>query len=341
MAGTVARYLAAVAFAIAALASAAGFATAEPIDAQRASTERQERWQAARSGRLQTPLPGTPDTTQLATRLAAAGVELGAPVLIRIFKAESELEVWVKKARTFVLFATYPVCYWSGALGPKLREGDRQTPEGFYTITEDLLHHGERWQRSLNIGYPNVFDRSNGRSGSVILVHGGCDSSGCFAMTNAVNAELYDLVAAALASTPHVPLQVFPFRMTDANLEANAKSPWMEFWRDLKDGYDSFERTRLPPQVSVCSKRYRARDASPFEREPGAIELCEQDRDLVPNYLDQAERAPAKHVKLARPAPKCSTTRASCRKWIALQDRRLSSRTVAGTTPKNKRSAVR
>ena len=70
------------------------------------------------------------------------------PVLIRIFKAESELEIWMQKDRSYVHFATYPICYWSGKLGAKLREGDRQSPEGFYTITPNQLHEGGRWPRA-------------------------------------------------------------------------------------------------------------------------------------------------------------------------------------------------
>lgn len=342
MAGAGARWLAVVAWAIAANVCAAGLATAEPISPERSQAERLGRWQAARSGRLQLPLPGTPDTEKLITRLANAGMQLGAPMLIRVFKAESELEVWIKKGRSFELFATYPVCYWSGSLGPKVHEGDRQTPEGFYTLTEDLLHHGQRWRRSLNVGYPNIFDRVNGRSGSVILVHGGCDSSGCFAMTNAVNAELYDLVSAALRVTTHIPMQIFPFRMTEANVAANAASPWAAFWRDLKGGYDSFERTRLPPLVSVCSRRYRVRDASPFEREPEGVELCEQDRDSVRQHLDRADGFPPKQAQEAkRPAPACDLGRPSCRKWVSLRDRKGANRAVAGRVMSTKRSAVR
>lgn len=342
MAGGRASRLAVVAWASAAWVCATGLATAEPVNPERSQAEKLERWQAARSGRLQLPLPGTPDTEKLITRLANAGMQLGAPVLIRIFKAESELEVWIKKGRAFELFATYPVCYWSGALGPKRHEGDRQTPEGFYTVTEDLLHHGQRWRRSLNVGYPNIFDRVNGRSGSVILVHGGCDSSGCFAMTNAVNAELYDLVSAALRITPHVPMQIFPFRMTDANVAANSASPWAQFWRDLKDGYESFERTRLPPKVSVCQRRYQVRDASPFEREPEGVELCDQDRDSLPPHLDQAGRVPGKQAQAAeRPAPACDLARPSCRKWVSLRDRKGANRAVAGRGAGNKTSTIR
>src|SRR5689334_4707206 len=95
------------------------------------SAERLQRRQAAKEGRLLLPLPGTPDTQTPLSRLASVGVSLGARTMIRVFKAESEFEIWVQKDGSYVHFATYPVCYWSGKLGPKLREGDRQTPEGF------------------------------------------------------------------------------------------------------------------------------------------------------------------------------------------------------------------
>jgi murein L,D-transpeptidase YafK len=256
-------------------------------------------------------------------------------MIIRVFKAESELEVWFEKGGVYVLFATYPICYWSGTLGPKLREGDRQSPEGFYTITERQLHHGDRWRRSLDVGYPNVFDRVNGRSGSLILVHGGCDSIGCFAMTNAVNAELYDMVAASLRNgAQHVPVHVFPFRMTDANFAAYQAAPWKNFWDDLKQGYDSFERTRLPPHVSVCGKRYRIEDAMRGGRDPDGVEICPQDRDLIPDHLQQPPVNEASQARAEPPPPPCSLQRVSCRRWVALRDRRAAGNVVATHTRK-------
>ena len=305
------------------------------------AAERQQRWRAAKTGRLQLPLPGTPDTDRPLTRLAAVGAELGAPIAIRIFKAESELEVWVARGSIYVPFATYPICYWSGTLGPKLREGDRQAPEGFYTLTERQLHRGSRWRRSLNIGYPNIFDRVNGRSGSAILIHGGCDSSGCFAMTDTVNAELYDLAAASFRSGTHsIPVHVFPFRMTQANIAARPAGQWSAFWNDLKQGYDSFERTRRPPSISVCDRRYRIRDASPFLPDAEDVELCEKDRDMVPAHLEAEARGAAGTARAQSAPPPCDTARASCRKWIALRDRRATSRTVAGQNGRH-RSAIR
>lgn len=310
--------------------------------------ERTERRRAVKEGRLKLPLPGTPDTSQPMTRLAAAGLSLGAPVLIRVFKAESELEVWLEKRHRFVLFATYPICYWSGVLGPKLREGDKQTPEGFYFLTERLLHHGGRWRRSLNLGYPNAFDRTQGRSGSVILIHGGCDSIGCLAMTNEVNAELYDLVAAALTrGAASVPVHVFPFRMTPENIAAYPAGRWSAFWDDLRQGYDSFERTRMPPRISVCQKRYRVDDASPFVRTPDAIEHCPQDRDQIADPFEVHQRieqddAPRREAAVkAPPAPRCDTSRPSCRRWVALRDRRHTSRMVSDRGAGGRHSKIR
>src|SRR5947208_1025455 len=95
--------------------------------------------EAERSRRLalaasRLPLPGTPDLANLPGRLAADGFALGAPVFMRIFKREFELELWMRRGDRFQRFAVYPICRWSGRLGPKLEEGDGQAPEGFYTV---------------------------------------------------------------------------------------------------------------------------------------------------------------------------------------------------------------
>ena len=244
------------------------------IELKDAAPDRIERQRAAAVGRL--PLPGTPDVTQTEKRLAEKGFKSGSAVMIRIFKAESELELWMERDGRFELFATYPICHWSGSLGPKLLEGDKQTPEGFYTITSRQLHRVGRWPRSLNLGFPNAFDKAHNRSGSYILVHGGCSSVGCFAMTNPVISEIYNLTSDALrAGQRHVPTHVFPFRMTQANLKKHASSPWSGFWADLKEGYDSFERTRRPPRVSVCDNRYHVQDAGPLEAgEQSPLAVC-------------------------------------------------------------------
>ncbi|MBX9589410.1 MAG: murein L,D-transpeptidase, partial [Hyphomonadaceae bacterium] len=197
------------------------------------------------------------DLADLKRRLADKGAALGSPMLIRIFKSESELELWVRREDRFELFATYPICNWSGALGPKLAEGDKQSPEGLYSVGPRQLHRSGRWRRSLDIGFPNTFDRAHGRTGSYILVHGGCTSTGCYAMTNPVMEEIFTLSEAALAGgQERIQVHVFPFRMTQENMAAQAQSPWSGFWLSLKDAYDEFNATRLPPAVSVCDNRY-------------------------------------------------------------------------------------
>jgi murein L,D-transpeptidase YafK len=203
------------------------------------------------------PLPGTPDLDHLDERLAAQGVKLGVPVYVRIFKLESELELWVEKDGRFVRFATYPICLWSGRLGPKLKEGDRQAPEGFYTVAAEQLNPNSRMYRSFSLGFPNVFDEAHGRSGSFLMVHGGCASIGCYAVTDPVVDEIWRLVTAALdEGQARFPVHAFPFRMTDSNVKLRRGSRWEGFWADLKKGYDLFEASHLPPVVSVCKGRY-------------------------------------------------------------------------------------
>ena len=203
------------------------------------------------------PLPGTPDLDALDRRLAAEGIAPGAPVFIRIFKLEFELELWMKRGDRFHLFATYPICRWSGGLGPKLREGDWQAPEGFYTVDSKALNPHSRWHRAFNLGFPNVLDQAHGRTGSYLMVHGGCASIGCYAMTNAVIDEIWRVVTAALKQGQRrFQVHIFPFRMTEENLARRGSGRWAAFWRDLKSGHDAFEDTQLPPTIAVCNGRY-------------------------------------------------------------------------------------
>lgn len=205
------------------------------------------------------PLRGMPDLTRLDQRLADGGFQLGLPVLVRIFKRESDLEIWLKKDGRFELFATYPVCRWAGRLGPKTRRGDRQVPEGFYTVSKPQLNPNSRWHRSFNIGYPNILDRSFKRTGDFIMVHGGCSSAGCIAVTNEAIDEVWAIVTAALsAGQKRFQVQVYPFRMTSWNMTLYRDHPSQPQWRDLKRGYDHFEETRLPPKVAMCDGRYVA-----------------------------------------------------------------------------------
>jgi len=246
-----------VAFALLAVLIGAGvYALVRPIEAERTMIGFDRQWRSSFS-KMGLALPGTPDLANLDKRLAASGLKAGAPILLRIFKREFELELWMMREGRFQLFATYPICKWSGELGPKIKQGDRQAPEGFYTVDRRALNPKSAWHRSFNLGFPNAFDRAHERTGSLLMVHGGCGSIGCYAMTNPVIDEIWRLVTAALdAGQERFQVQVMPFRMTEANLARHADSRLAGFWGDLKPGTDLFEANRIPPRVSVCGKRY-------------------------------------------------------------------------------------
>jgi murein L,D-transpeptidase YafK len=177
-------------------------------------------------------------------------------------RREFELELWLKRNDRFYRFATYPICMWSGNLGPKLRQGDRQSPEGFYTVDATALNPASKYHRSFNLGFPNAFDSAHGRTGSLLMVHGHFLSIGCYAMTDPVIDEIWNLVTAALKSgQKRFQAQVFPFRMTDANMARHEQAGETPFWRQLKEGHDLFERDHAPPEVSVCQGRYVFRSA--------------------------------------------------------------------------------
>ena len=191
-------------------------------------------------------------------KLKAMGSSPGEGTLVRIFKESSELEVWKRTAGgAFKLFQTYEICAWSGELGPKIKEGDRQSPEGFYTITPGLLNPNSNYYLAFNTGFPNKYDRAYGRTGSNLMVHGDCSSSGCYSMTDDSIAEIYALIRESFAGgNDSVQLQIFPFRMTPQNLAKHAASPHLAFWKDIKEGYDRFELSKTPPAWDVCNREY-------------------------------------------------------------------------------------
>ena len=144
-----------------------------------------------------------PSTRQLSTEaqalLALKGMRADSPMFVRIFKEESEFEIWkAKDDGRYYLFRTYPICAWSGTLGPKVREGDKQAPEGFYTVGPTQMNPHSLYHLSFNLGFPNSFDRANGHTGGALMVHGNCKSAGCYAMTDALIEEIYLLAREVL-----------------------------------------------------------------------------------------------------------------------------------------------
>lgn len=195
----------------------------------------------------------------LERQLSAQGLKLGDPVLLRIFKVPALLEVWVKKGDHFVLFKAYNICQFSGKLGPKMKNGDRQSPEGFYNVPATALNPNSSYYLSFNLGYPNEYDRFHGRTGSLLMVHGECASVGCYAMTNSRISEIYTLMYRAFKNgQKEVQVQAYPFALTDNNMRKMQRHSSYKFWLNLKEGYDIFAKNHKVLTVTVDSTgRYR------------------------------------------------------------------------------------
>jgi murein L,D-transpeptidase YafK len=210
-----------------------------------------------------------------------------APMLIRAYKKEAEFEVWkMASDGHYVLLKTYPMCRWSGQLGPKVREGDRQVPEGFYTITPAQMNPHSAYYLSFNVGYPNAYDRAHGYSGGSIMVHGACSSAGCFSMTDQEIAEIYSLARDSFLGGQHaIQMQSLPFHMTAENVAKYRLDPNIDFWKELKVGTDNFEVTRQDVAVGVCNSRYV------FNQKPADGTHFEPTEACPPMKQDDALRA--------------------------------------------------
>ena len=199
-----------------------------------------------------------PLSPQMLALMAEKGTNKEAPLLIRTYKKEAEFEVWKMGADgRYALLKTYPMCRWSGQLGPKVREGDRQVPEGFYTITPGQMNPNSAYYLSFNVGYPNSFDRSYARTGGSIMVHGACSSAGCFSMTDQQIAEIYSIARDSFAGGQRaIQMQSYPFKMNAENLAKYRVDPNIGFWKQLKEGADNFEMSKQDVAVGVCNRRY-------------------------------------------------------------------------------------
>ena len=185
-------------------------------------------------------------------------VKLEKPVFIRIFKEERKLEIWQENTSgKYELYKTYDICTYSGGLGPKKKEGDKKTPEGFYSTEKSLLNPNSSYHLSFNIGYPNEYDKAHGYTGSLIMIHGDCVSIGCFAMTDPYIEEIYSIVEGALVNgQKKIDIHVFPFKMTTKNMSKYNGSEYYDFWKELKPVYDYFEKNKMVPKVGVIDKKY-------------------------------------------------------------------------------------
>jgi len=204
------------------------------------------------------PKDMAPLSREVEDLIVSIGSTPASPIYVRLFKEESEFEVWKRLPDgSYALMKTYAICTWSGELGPKLAEGDRQAPEGFYVVGPGQMNPNSSYYLSFNIGYPNAYDQAWGRTGSHLMVHGACSSAGCYSMTDEQMGEIYALVREAFRGGQRTfQVAAFPFRMTPENMARHRDNENMPFWEMLKVGYDHFEITRRVPDVQVCDRRY-------------------------------------------------------------------------------------
>jgi murein L,D-transpeptidase YafK len=239
------------------------------------------------AGRALAPL-----SEKMVAELERKNMPKESPILVRVFKEESELEVWKKDADgQFALLKTYPICRWSGELGPKIKQGDRQAPEGFYTITPGQMNPNSQYYLAFNLGYPNAFDRAHGRTGSHLMVHGDCSSAGCYSVTDEQITEIYALGRESFfGGQRSFQVQAYPFRMTAANMAKHRSNPHMAFWKMLKVGNDHFEVSRLEPKVDVCDKRYVFNASSTSAFDPNGRCPAYQVPQEIANAVDAKQR---------------------------------------------------
>jgi murein L,D-transpeptidase YafK len=197
-------------------------------------------------------------SSSVLSKLSSMGIDRSSPMMLRIFKEEGRLELWkADRSNRFQLVRNYKICAWSGKLGPKAKEGDRLAPEGFYPLSRQNMNPNSSYYLAINTGYPNAFDRANKASGTHLMIHGACSSSGCYSMTDEQMLEIFAFARDAFnGGQSTIQLQAFPFRMTAENMARHRDNPNIEFWKMLKVGYDHFELTKRPPEVNVCEKKY-------------------------------------------------------------------------------------
>ena len=260
-----------------------------------------------------------PVPAKLVAEMVAKNMDLQSPMLVRLFKQEAELEVWKQdRSGRFALLKTYPICRWSGDLGPKVREGDRQAPEGFYSISPGQMNPQSAYYLSFNTGYPNAYDRSLGHTGSELMVHGDCSSRGCYAMTDEQIAEIYSLGRESFFGGQRAfQFQAYPFKMTPVNMARHRNNPNMPFWKMIKEGYDHFEVTRQEPKVDFCEKKYVFDAAKPpdAKRDPvfqasakcPAYVIPDEVADAVREKQQQDEAETAKLIARGTPVARINT----------------------------------
>ncbi len=199
--------------------------------------------------------------TTLKQRFELAGVDF-PPERIQLIalKQSRRLELWAYQESRWHYVHDYAVFAASGQAGPKLREGDKQVPEGFYRIVE--LNPNSHFHLSMKLNYPNTFDwmqaTREGRDapGSNIFIHGSAWSSGCLAIGNRYVEELFYLVGRVGLEQTGVLIVPYDFRRREIRLKAEAPEWLGQLYAHLKLRLDDFP---LAEKASACG--YGCREA--------------------------------------------------------------------------------
>ncbi len=285
-------------------------------------------------------------------RLKAVGFKGPIRLYIRLFKEEKTLEVWLQSGATYKLYKSFEICKYSGKIGPKIAEGDKQAPEGFYHVpAEDVLWHSRKWPRALNLAFPNIYDGLKKRTGSYLLIHGGCSSVGCYALKNGPMSVLYDLVAIALKQGQKIiPIHIYPFRLTSKNLGIYKDHKFFNLWKKMQPVFDGFNETRALPSILVCKTGYQVYSTSTFVDDAsfvqhGCLQPMPLGSEAVPEHasLSWVKKLQKDYKKILKRTlsqtvqrgpqirVRCNLKLPSCKRWLALRKRMLK----RGTLPKS------
>ena len=251
-----------------------------------------------------------PLSARMTALMQEKGVAPSSAVLIRTYKKEAEFEIWkMRSDGRYVHFKTFPMCRWSGQLGPKMAEGDRQVPEGFYKITPGQMNPVSQYYLSFNVGYPNAYDRAHGASGGSIFVHGACSSAGCFSMTDEQIDQIYAVAREAFTGGQQaIQMQSYPFHMTAENMAKYRGDPNIEFWKQLKEGADNFEVAKQDVTVGVCNRHYVFNTTTPASHMDPTGPCPSLQHDGIQNEVAaRAADDEAKVAKLAATTPAMRT----------------------------------
>ncbi len=180
-------------------------------------------------------------------------------LFFRVFKQDKSVEVWLKSKgeKEYKLFKTYSICSSSGLLGPKRHQGDNQVPEGFYSVS--VYNPYSNYYLSLGVSYPNQSDRMIGKNnlGGDIMIHGNCVTVGCIPLTDTYIKEVYVLAVEAKNNGQQtIPIHIFPTRLNEIGMKYlidnySKNTTLLDFWKNLKTGYDYFETHKQLPKVKV------------------------------------------------------------------------------------------